>query len=87
MWAELTKPLDRKYTIEMEQHVFCIFIDYRGHHRKGVAILMPIMSIFNQNLGFNGNICIFGHYREVQKIKNNLIDIDFGHENIFMMTF
>ncbi len=24
--------------IKMEQHVFCIFIDYRGHHRKGVAI-------------------------------------------------
>jgi hypothetical protein len=24
--------------LAMEQHVFCIFIDYRGHHRKGVAI-------------------------------------------------
>ncbi len=22
----------------MEQHSFCIFIDYRRHHRKGVAI-------------------------------------------------
>jgi hypothetical protein len=22
----------------MEQPVFCIFIDYRGHHKKGVAI-------------------------------------------------
>ncbi len=22
----------------MGQRVFCIFIDYRGHHRKGVAI-------------------------------------------------
>jgi hypothetical protein len=22
--------------LTMEQHVFCIFIDYRGHHRKGV---------------------------------------------------
>jgi len=22
----------------MEQHVFLFFIDYRGHHRKGVAI-------------------------------------------------
>jgi hypothetical protein len=21
----------------MEQHAFCILIDYRGHHRKGVA--------------------------------------------------
>jgi hypothetical protein len=24
--------------ILMEQHVFCILIDYRGRHRKGVAI-------------------------------------------------
>ncbi len=22
----------------MEQHIFCIFIHYRGRHRKGVAI-------------------------------------------------
>jgi hypothetical protein len=22
----------------MEQHIFCIFIDYRRHHRKGAAI-------------------------------------------------
>jgi hypothetical protein len=22
----------------LEQHIFCIFIDYRGHHRKGVAM-------------------------------------------------
>jgi hypothetical protein len=31
---------------------FCIFIDYRGHHRKGVAIYMPLESIYNKNLGF-----------------------------------
>ncbi len=24
--------------LAMEQHIFCIFIDYRGHHRKGVAM-------------------------------------------------
>ena len=23
--------------LTMEQHIFCIFIEYRGHHRKGVA--------------------------------------------------
>jgi hypothetical protein len=22
----------------MEEHIFCILIDHRGHHRKGVAI-------------------------------------------------
>ncbi len=26
----------------MEKHVFCIFIHYRGHHRKGVAIYVRI---------------------------------------------
>jgi hypothetical protein len=24
-------------TITMEQHIFCIFIEYRGRHRKGIA--------------------------------------------------
>jgi len=24
--------------VTMEEHIFCIFIDYRGHHRKGVAM-------------------------------------------------
>jgi hypothetical protein len=24
--------------VQLEEHVFCIFIDYRGHYRKGVAI-------------------------------------------------
>jgi hypothetical protein len=23
---------------QMKQHIFCIFIDYRGQYRKGVAI-------------------------------------------------
>jgi hypothetical protein len=26
----------------MEEHIFYIFIDYRGHHRKGAAILNAI---------------------------------------------
>ncbi len=25
---------------KMEQHVFCIFINYRGRHRKGAAIYL-----------------------------------------------
>ncbi len=28
----------KKKSETMEQHVFRFFIDYRGHHRKGVAI-------------------------------------------------
>jgi hypothetical protein len=26
----------------MEQHIFCILIDYRGHHKKGFAIYNAI---------------------------------------------
>jgi hypothetical protein len=34
----------------MEQHIFSIFIDYRGHHRKGAAFIMPLKSIYNKTL-------------------------------------
>ncbi len=71
----------------MEQHIVCIFIDYRGHHRKGVEIFNADYVNFQPKLWFQWKKCIFGHYREVQTIKNQLIDIDFGPENIFMMTF
>jgi hypothetical protein len=36
----------------MEQHVVCIFIDYRGHHRKGVAIYNATEINLQENLGF-----------------------------------
>jgi hypothetical protein len=36
----------------MEQQIICFFIDYRGHHRKGVAIYSTLKSIYNKNLGF-----------------------------------
>ncbi len=29
----------------MEKHVFCIFIDYRVHYRKGVAIYVPTFNL------------------------------------------
>ncbi len=40
------------------------------------------MSIYNKKLGFIAQICIAEHYNEVQKIKNQLIDINFA-VNIF----
>jgi hypothetical protein len=46
--------------------------------------LMLIMSIFNQNLGFNEKMCIFEHYREVQTIKNQLIDVDLAMKIFFL---
>ncbi len=41
------------------------------------------MSIFNQNLGFDEKVCNFEHYREVQTIKNQLIDIDLNMKIFF----
>jgi hypothetical protein len=63
----------------MEQHDF---IDHRGHHRKGVAIYI----IYNKNLGFIIQKYIFEHCREVLTMENQLIDIIFSHENIFLVT-
>jgi hypothetical protein len=47
-----------------------------GTTEKVLQFSMLIMSIFNQNLGFTEKVCIFEHYREVQKIIVQLIDID-----------
>ncbi len=71
----------------MEQHIFCIFIDYRGHHRQGVENFNVDHVNFQPKPCFNEKSVFFGHYREVQTIKHQLIDIDLGHENIFLMTF
>jgi hypothetical protein len=70
----------------MEQLVFCIFIDYRWNHRKGVTISTVNYVNFHQNLGFNEKICIFEHYREVQAIQNQLIGIDLAMKIFFLMT-
>ncbi len=41
----------------MEQCIIYIFIDYRGYHRKGVA--MALKSIYNRNFGFVEQINVF----------------------------
>ena len=66
---------------------FAFSLIIEGTTEEVLQFLMTNMSIFNQNLGFNEKKCIFGHYREVRTIKNLSIDIDFGHENIFLVTF
>jgi hypothetical protein len=67
---------------------FAFSLIIEGTTEKVLKFLIPIVSIFNQTLGFNGKKkSFFGHYREVQTIKNQLIDIDIGLENIFLMTF
>ena len=58
------------YTYDsMEQHVFFIFIDYRGHHRKGVEIFYADYVNFQPKPWFKKKM-FFGHYREVQTIQN-----------------
>ncbi len=36
----------------IEQLIFCLFIDYRGRHRKGVVIYNVTKSICNRNVEF-----------------------------------
>jgi hypothetical protein len=43
---------------------FCIFNDYRGHHRKVVAICY---AIYKQNIGFVEQKFFFELYRFAQK--------------------
>jgi hypothetical protein len=60
----------------MEQHIFCSFIDYRGHHRQGVAIFYTDYVNCQPKPWFNEKTWIFEHFREVQMINNLLIDFD-----------
>ncbi len=62
----------------MEQHIFWIFIDYRGHHRKGVAIY----NATTETLASLNKKCIFKHYREFQARKYLLIDIIFAMKKV-----
>jgi hypothetical protein len=59
----------------MEQHIFFILIDYRGHHWKGVVIYNATCVSLQQKTWFHWKKCIFEHYREVQIRKSLLIDI------------
>jgi hypothetical protein len=72
----------------MEQHIFCIFIDYRGHHRKGIAIYNATLSHFTaETLVSSNKKCIFEHYREFQARKTQLIDIIFATKKISVDLF
>jgi hypothetical protein len=56
----------------MEQHVFAFSMIIEGTTEKVLQFSMLIMSIFNQNFGFNEKVCIFEHHREVQTIKKSI---------------
>ncbi len=73
------KLLKRKGKIkEMEQRIFCIFINYRGNHRKGVAIYEANSVNLQSKPWFHWTKIIFNeYYRELQTIKKPLMDIIF----------
>ncbi len=54
----------------MEQQVLYCFDDYRGHHRKGIAIYTASkVNLHLKKLWFHSTKCIFEHYRKVQTRK------------------
>jgi hypothetical protein len=59
----------------MEQHVFFILIDYRGHHRKGVAIYNAIYVHLQQKTWFYWTKSVFLNTTERLK-----------HEKVYKFT-
>jgi hypothetical protein len=54
----------------MKQHVFCIFIDYRGHHRKGVEIVYADYVNFQPKPWFQLKKMYFWTLQRGQTIQN-----------------
>ena len=55
----------------MEQLFKKVFIDYRGRHRKGIAIYDAIEdNFYNKKFVFTEQKCIFGHCKKGSNLKN-----------------
>jgi hypothetical protein len=65
---------------------FAFSLIIEGATEKVLQFIMPLKSIYNKNLGFVEEKCIFVHYREVLTFKNLLIDIIFV-TIFFLVTF
>ncbi len=74
-------------SVAMGQHNFCIFIDYRGHHRKGVAICNATQVNLQQNLWFCWTKNVFLNPTEFQARKTQLIDIILAMKKISVDFF
>ncbi len=75
-------------TIQMEQHVFLLFsLIKEGTTEKVLQFIMPLRSIYNQNLGFIEQNCIFEHLQRGSNNKESINSHYFCHENIFLVTF
>ncbi len=67
--------------------VFCIFIDYRGKHRKGVAIYNVIQVILPPKPWFHWTKMYFWTLQSGSNNKNLSIDLIFVMKILFVMTF
>ncbi len=63
----------------MEQCVFCIFIDYRGHHRKYVAVYNADWVNLQQKLWFQWIKMYFWKLKIVSSKKNSIVWLHFYH--------
>ena len=61
----------------MEQHALVFLLITEGATEKVLQFIMPLESIYDKNLCFVEQKCIFEHYGEVLTIKNVLIHIIF----------
>jgi hypothetical protein len=69
-----------------EKECFCIFIDYRGHHKKVLQFIIPLKLIYNKNLiSLNKNA--FLSTTEWFKQKEYINSHYFCHGNLFQKTF
>ncbi len=76
-----------RVTLQWNNTFFYIFIDYRGHHRKGVAIYNATSVNFQQKLWFHWTKrSILEHYRELQSRKDLLMAIILPWKK-FQLTF
>jgi hypothetical protein len=66
-----------KNSFKMEQHDFAFSWNIEGTTEKVLQFIMPLNSIYNNNLDLTEQKCIFEHKREVQTIKNLLIVVIF----------
>ncbi len=71
----------------MEQHIFCIFIDYRGRHWKGVSVYNVIRINLQPKPLLHRTNNVFLNTTEWFKYKKSINCHYFCHEYIFLMTF
>jgi hypothetical protein len=86
---ELTSGLYFCHFRKMEQHIFVFSLIIEGATETLLQFIMPFRSFYYTKLWFQSTKCVFLNttYREVQTIKNLLIDIIFVMKILFLMTF